>query len=180
MVNIVRSADQVQILRDLGAEHIVNSAEPSFIGDLFAALEETGATLAFDAVGGGKLAVQILSGMEAVASASAKSYSGYGSSVHKQVYIYGALDTGPTELTRSFGMAWGIGGWLLFNFLVKAGPETVARLKARVAAEIKTTFASHYTRTISLLEALDPDVIAAYSRRATGEKFLINPNLAAE
>jgi NADPH:quinone reductase len=118
--------------------------------------------------------------MEAVASASAKTYSGYGSSVYKQVYIYGGLDTGPTELTRGFGMSWGIGGWLLSNFLAKVGPEAVARLKARVAAEIKTTFASHYTRTISLLEALDPDVIAAYSRRATGEKFLINPNLAVD
>jgi len=180
LVNIVRSAEQVQILRDLGAEHIVNSVQSSFRGDLIAALEATGATLAFDAIGGGKLASQVLSGMEAVASASAKTYSGYGSSVYKQVYIYGGLDTGPTELTRGFGMSWGIGGWLLSNFLAKVGPEAVARLKARVAAEIKTTFASHYTRTISLLEALDPDVIAAYSRRATGEKFLINPNLAVD
>jgi NADPH:quinone reductase-like Zn-dependent oxidoreductase len=180
LVNIVRSAEQVQILRDLGAEHIVNSVQSSFRGDLIAALEATGATLAFDAIGGGKLASQVLSGMEAVANASAKTYSGYGSSVYKQVYIYGSLDTGPTELTRGFGMSWGIGGWLLSNFLTKVGPEAVARLKARVAAEIKTTFASHYTRTISLLEALDPDVIAAYSRRATGEKFLINPNLAVD
>lgn len=180
LVNIVRSAEQVEILRDLGAEHVVNSAQSNFRGDLFAALEATGATLAFDAIGGGKLASQILSGMEAAAIASTKGYSGYGSSVHKQVYIYGGLDTGPTELTRGFGMAWGIGGWLLFNFLAKAGPEAVARLKARVAAEIKTTFASRYTRTISLMEALDPDTIAAYSRRATGEKFLINPNLAVE
>jgi NADPH:quinone reductase len=180
LVNIVRSAEQVQILRDLAAEHIVNSVQPSFRGDLIAALEATGATLAFDAIGGGKLASQVLSGMEAVASASAKTYSGYGSSVYKQVYIYGSLDTGPTELTRGFGMSWGIGGWLLSNFLAKVGPEVVARLKARVATEIKTTFASHYTRTISLLEALDPDVIAAYSRRATGEKFLINPNLVVD
>jgi NADPH:quinone reductase len=180
LVNIVRSAEQVEILRDLGAEHVVNSAQSSFRGDLFAALEATGATLAFDAIGGGKLASQILNGMEAVAITSTKGYSGYGSSVHKQVYIYGGLDTGPIELTRGFGMVWSIGGWLLFNFLAKAGPEAVARLKSRVAAEIKTTFASRYTRTISLIEALDPDTIAAYSRRATGEKFLINPNLAVE
>jgi NADPH2:quinone reductase len=181
LVNIVRSAEQVQILKGLGAEHIVNSAQATFRDDLVSALEATGATLAFDAIGGGKLAGQILNAMEAVAAGvSAETYNMYGSSIHKQVYIYGALDPGPIELTRGSGMAWGIGGWLLFHFLAKVGPEVEARLKARVASEIRTTFASHYTRTISLLEALDPDVIAAYSRRATGEKFLINPSLAIE
>jgi NADPH:quinone reductase len=181
LVNIVRSEEQVQMLKGLGAEHIVNSAQASFRDDLVSALKATGATLAFDAIGGGKLAGQILNAMEAVAAgASAETYNMYGSSVHKQVYIYGTLDPGPIELTRGSGMAWGIGGWLLFHFLAKVGPEVEARLKARVASEIRTTFASHYTRTISLLEALDPDVIAAYGRRATGEKFLINPNLAIE
>jgi len=179
LVNIVRSEEQVQILKGLGAEHIVNSAQASFRDDLVSALKATGATLAFDAIGGGKLAGQILNAMEAVAAgASAETYNMYGSSVHKQVYIYGTLDPGPIELTRGSGMMWGIGGWLLFHFLSKVGPEVEARLKARVASEIRTTFASRYTRTISLLEALDPDVIAAYGRRATGEKFLINPNLA--
>jgi len=179
LVNIVRSEEQVQILKGLGAKHIVNSAQASFRDDLVSALKATGATLAFDAIGGGKLAGQILNAMEAVAAgASAETYNMYGSSVHKQVYIYGTLDPGPIELTRGSGMAWGIGGWLLFHFLAKVGPDVEARLKARVASEIRTTFASHYTRTISLLEALDPDVIAAYGRRATGEKFLINPNLA--
>jgi hypothetical protein len=180
LVNIVRSEEQVQILKGLGAKHIVNSAQASFRDDLVSALKATGATLAFDAIGGGKLAGQILNAMEAVAAGSAETYNMYGSSVHKQVYIYGTLDPGPIELTRGSGMAWGIGGWLLFHFLAKVGPEVEARLKARVASEIRTTFASHYTRTISLLEALDPDVIAAYGRRATGEKFLINPNLAIE
>ena len=180
-MNIVRSEEQVRILKDLGAKHIVNSAQASFRDDLVSALKATGATLAFDAIGGGKLAGQILNAMEAVAAgASAETYNMYGSSVHKQVYIYGALDPGPIELTRGYGMAWGIGGWLLFQFLAKVGPEVEARLKARVASEIRTTFASYYARTISLLEALDPDVIAAYSRRATGEKFLINPSLAIE
>ena len=175
LVNIVRSEQQVQILKGLGAEHIVNSAQASFRDDLVSALKATGATLAFDAIGGGKLAGQILNAMEAVATgASAETYNMYGSSVHKQVYTYGAI-----ELTRGSGMAWGIGGWLLFHFLAQVGPEVAARLKARVASEIRTTFASHYTRTISLLEALDPDVIAAYSRRATGEKFLINPSLVS-
>ena len=181
LVNIVRSEEQVQILKALGAKHIVNSAQASFRDDLVSALKATGATLAFDAIGGGKLAGQILNTMEAVAAgASAETYNMYGSSVHKQVYIYGTLDPGPIELTRGSGMAWGIGGWLLFHFLAKVGPEVEARLKARVASEIRTTFASHYTRTISLLAALDPGVIAAYSRRATGEKFLINPSLAIE
>jgi NADPH2:quinone reductase len=181
LVNIVRSEEQVQILKGLGAKHIVNSAQASFRDDLISALKATGATLAFDAIGGGRLAGQILNAMEAVAAgASAETYNMYGSSVHKQVYVYGTLDPGPIELTRGSGMTWGIGGWLLFHFLTKVGPEVEARLKARVASEIRTTFASRYTRTISLREALDPDVIAAYGRRATGEKFLINPNLAVE
>jgi len=178
-VNIVRSEEQVQILKGLGAKHIVNSTDANFRNDLIAVLLPTGATLAFDAIGGGKLAGQILNAMEAVAAgASAETYNMYGSSVHKQVYVYGTLDPSPIELTRGSGMVWGIGGWLLFHFLTKVGPEVEARLKARVASEIRTTFASRYSRTISLLEALDPNVIAAYGRRATGEKFLINPNLA--
>ncbi len=119
----------------------------------------------------------MLAAVEAVAIASAKTYNRYGSGLHKQAYLYGGLDTGPTELSRNFGASWGIGGWLLTDFLRKVGPETAANLRARVAAEITTTFASHYTRTISLAEALDPGVIAAYARRSTGEKFLINPSL---
>jgi hypothetical protein len=144
--------------------------------DLTNALVETGATLAFDAIGGGRLAGQILTGMETAANKTAKVYSRYGSSVHKQVYIYGSLDTRPTELVRNFGMAWGIGGWLLFPFLMKIGAADGARLRQRVIDELKTTFASHYTKVVSLQEALQLDNIAAYGRRATGEKYLINPN----
>jgi NADPH:quinone reductase len=177
LVNIVRSPAQAEILAGLRAEHIVDSARPSFRDDLVAALTATGATLAFDAIGGGKLVSQILSAMEAVASAASQGYSRYGSTVHKQVYIYGGLDTGPTELTRSFGMSWGVGGWLVSDFLRKVGPETVARLRARVAAEITTIFASRYTRTLSLAELLKPEVMAAYNRKATGEKYLLNPSL---
>jgi NADPH:quinone reductase-like Zn-dependent oxidoreductase len=181
LVNIVRSEEQAQILKGLRAKHIVNSTDANFRNELISALKATGATLAFDAIGGGKLAGQILNAMEAVAAgASADTYNMYGSSVHKQVYVYGTLDPSPIELARGSGMAWGIGGWLLFHFLTKVGPEVEARLKARVASEIRTTFASRYSRTISLLEALDPNVMAAYGRRATGEKFLINPSLAIE
>ena len=125
--------------------------------DLTEALVATGATLAFDAIGGGKLAGQILSCMEAALNKTAKEYSRYGSPTHKQVYIYGGLDRGPTEFTRSFGMAWGMGGWLLFPFLQKIGAEGAQKLKARVAAELKTTFASHYTKEVSLVEALGLD-----------------------
>jgi NADPH:quinone reductase len=178
LVNIVRSAEQADILRKLGARHIVDSTSPSFMDDLTNALVETGATLAFDAIGGGRLAGQILSCMEAAANKTAKVYSRYGSSVHKQVYIYGSLDMRPTELVRNFGMAWGIGGWLLFPFLMKIGAADGARLRQRVVDELKTTFASHYTKVVSLQEALQPDNIAAYGRRATGEKYLINPNKA--
>jgi hypothetical protein len=144
--------------------------------DLTKALSETGATLAFDAIGGGKLASQILTCMEAAASKTAKVYSRYGSTVHKQVYIYGGLDPRPIELDRAFGMAWGVGGWLLFAFLQKIGAAEAQKLRERVAAELKTTFASHYTQIVSLPQALQLQHIAVYSKRATGEKYLINPN----
>lgn len=178
LVNIVRNAEQAAILRKIGAKHVVDSSSPGFTEDLLAALVETGATIAFDAIGGGKLAGQILAGMEVAANKTAKVYSRYGSSVHKQVYIYGMLDPGPTELNRTFGMAWGIGGWLLFPFLMKIGPAEGAKLRARVVAELKTTFASHYTQVVSLQEALQLPHLAVYGKRATGEKYLINPNKA--
>jgi len=176
LVNIVRSKEQADILKKIGAKHIVDSTAPSFMDDLTGALVGTGATIAFDAIGGGRLAGQILTCMEAAINKTAKAYSRYGSSVHKQVYIYGGLDLRPTELNRSFGMAWGIGGWLLFPFLMKVGPETGQKLRQRVVDELKTTFASHYTRVVSLQEALDPVNMSVYAKRSTGEKFLINPN----
>jgi NADPH:quinone reductase-like Zn-dependent oxidoreductase len=176
LVNIVRSAEQAGILRKIGAKHIVDSTAPTFMNDLTNALIETGATLAFDAIGGGKLAGQILTCMEIAANKTAKVYSRYGSSVHKQVYIYGGLDSRPTELNRSFGMAWGIGGWLLTPFLQKIGQADGARLRQRVVNELKTTFASHYTQVVSLQEVLQLNHIAVYAKRATGEKYLINPN----
>src|SRR4030081_1392159 len=176
LVNIVRSAEQAEILRKIGAKYIVDSTAPSFMDDLTNALVETGATLAFDAIGGGKLAGQILTCMEIAANKTAKVYSRYGSSVHKQVYIYGSLDPRPGELNPPLGMAWGVGGWLLFPFLMKIGQAEGAELRGRVVAELKTTFASHYTRVVSLQETLQLSNIAVYARRATGEKFLINPN----
>ncbi len=176
LVNIVRNRAQGELLRSIGAKHVCDTSAPTFMTDLTAALTETGATLAFDAIGGGKLAGQILACMEAAASANAKTYSRYGSTVHKQVYIYGGLDTGPTELTRSFGFSWSLGGWILSSFLQKVGPEGADKLRARVVAELKTTFASHYTRTISLTEMLDLQTMAAYNKRATGEKYLVDPS----
>jgi NADPH:quinone reductase-like Zn-dependent oxidoreductase len=176
LVNIVRSTEQADILRKIGAKHVVDSSSPGFIDDLTAALTESGATLAFDAIGGGRLAGQILTCMETAINKHAKVYSRYGSNVHKQVYLYGSLDPRPVELNRAFGMAWGVGGWLLFPFLMKIGPVDGKRLRERVVDELKTTFASHYTRIVSLQEALDPANIAVYAKRATGEKFLINPN----
>jgi NADPH2:quinone reductase len=176
LVNVVRRTEQEELLRANGAKYVVNSSAPTFMKDLIAALGATGATVAFDATGGGKLASQILSAMEAALLSSAKEYSRYGSSTHKQVYIYGGLDRSPTELTRNFGMAWGVGGWLLTPFLQKIGFEAGAKLRERVAREIKTTFASSYTKEISLEEALQLDAIAAYGKQATGEKYLINPN----
>ncbi len=179
LVNIVRSKAQEDLLRGIGAQWVCDSTAPDFVARLTEAIAATGATIAFDAIGGGRLAGQILSCMEAAINARATSYSRYGSSVLKKVYIYGALDTRPTEIVRNFGMIWDVGGWLLFPFLQKVGPAVTQRLKDRVVAELKTTFASHYTRTISLRQALDPEVIAAYAKRATAEKFLIDPSLDA-
>jgi NADPH:quinone reductase len=175
LVNVVRKPEQEDLLRTIGAVHICNSTASTFMTDLIHALTETGATLAFDAIGGGALAGQILTGMEAAASATG-AYSRYGSTTHKQVYIYGGLDRGPTTLNRNFGMAWGIGGWLLTPFLQKIGPEAFQALRQRVAAELETTFASTYTKEVSLAEALQPEAIAVYGLQATGEKYLITPH----
>jgi NADPH:quinone reductase-like Zn-dependent oxidoreductase len=176
LVNIVRSEAQAKLLRDIGAKYVVDSTAPTFLDDLTEALVKTGATIAFDAIGGGRLAGQILSCMEAAIGKTATGpYSRYGSNIPKQVYIYGSLDTKPTEIVRNFGFAWAVGGWLLFPFLQKIGAADAAKLRARVAAEIKTTFASHYTKVVSLKEALTIDAIAAYNKRATGEKYLIDP-----
>ncbi len=176
LVNIVRSKEQAGILREIGAKYVVDSSAPGFMDDLTNALAESGATIAFDAIGGGRLAGQILTAMEAAINKTAKAYSRYGSSVHKQVYVYGSLDPRPIELNRGFGMAWGVGGWLLFPFLMKIGPVDGQKLRQRVVAELKTTFASHYTKVVTLQEALQLDNIAVYNKRSTGEKFLINPN----
>ncbi|MCW3849052.1 zinc-binding dehydrogenase [Sphingomonas sp. LB-2] len=175
LVNIVRSEEQAAILREIGAAVILDSSAEDFQAQLTEACAATGATLAFDAIGGGKLANQILHAMEAAASRG-QPYSRYGSSVLKQVYIYGMLDVGPTYLDRQFGLSWSVSGWLLTPFLMKAGMETGMRLRQRVADELTTTFASHYTATIGLAEALKPDVAAAYQRKATGEKYLIDPS----
>jgi NADPH:quinone reductase-like Zn-dependent oxidoreductase len=177
LVNVVRNDAQAKILKDIGAVHVVDSSKPSFMDDLIAALVDTGATIGFDAIGGGKLAGQILTAMEVAAQKKSPGFNRYGSTTYKQVYIYGGLDTGPTELNRAFGMSWGLGGWLLTPFLMKIGPAEVEKLRRRVADEIKTTFASHYTARVSLPGMLSAEAVAAYNRRATGEKYLVNPSL---
>ena len=176
LVNIVRKPEQVDLLKSIGARYVCDSSEPTFMSDLVATLAETGATLGFDATGGGRLAGQILTCMEAAANQTVAEYSRYGSTTHKQVYIYGGLERSPTEFNRNFGMAWGIGGWLLTPFLEKIGLEAAEKLRQRVAAEVRTTFASSYAKEVSLTEALELDNIALYSKRATGKKYLINPN----
>ncbi|MBY4599354.1 zinc-binding dehydrogenase [Ottowia caeni] len=176
LVNIVRRPEQVALLRGLGAQYVCDSSAPGFATDLTDALAATGATIAFDATGGGTLAGTILQCMENAISRNSKEYSRYGSAVHKQVYLYGHLDTRPTEIHRTFGMAWGIGGWLLFSFLKKIGDEAAQALRERVMAELKTTFASHYARTVSLSEALSAEAIAFYGSRNTGAKVLIDPS----
>jgi NADPH2:quinone reductase len=176
LVNIVRDEKQVSLLRSMGATYVCNSTAPTFTQDLTQALAATGATIAFDAVGGGPLAGQILGCMEAVLARSMKEYSPYGSPVHKQIYIYGRLDPSPTVIPRNWGHAFGVGGWLLGPFLQKIGPTGAAKLRQRIVAELKTTFVSHYTKEVSLAEALQLDEIAVYAKRGTGAKYLINPN----
>ncbi len=176
LVNIVRTRGQVDLLRAMGAAHVCDSSSPTFLQDLIEAFSATGATLAFDAIGGGKFAGQILMCMEAALVSKATQYSRYGSTTHKQVYVYGGLGQGPIELNRNFGMAWGVGGWLVTPFLQKIGAAAVQRLKQRVASELKTTFASSYAGEVSLAEALDLESIAVYGRTTTGHKYLINPN----
>ena len=175
LVNIVRKDEQETLLREMGAKYVVNSNKDTFMADLTDAIHATGATLAFDATGGGTLASTILSAMEAAAARTPGAYSIYGSVKHKQVYLYGGLDTSPTTLHRGYGMAWGVGGWLLPNFLARVGQEVATRLRTRVATEMKTTFASHYTNEISLAEALDADIVAQYNSKSTGKKFLVCP-----
>lgn len=176
LVNIVRSAAQVELLKGIGATHIVNSSDDDFVDQLVAAITETGATIGFDAIGGGKLAGQILAAMEAAAVKRMTSYSRYGSDTFKQVYIYGALDLGPTLLNRSFGFSWSLSGFLLTPFLQKAGMETAMRMRQRVVDELTTTFKSHYSHQISLADALNLDVANAYNAKRTGEKYLIRPH----
>jgi NADPH2:quinone reductase len=176
LVSIVRKEEQEKVLKAAGAVHVCRTDSSTFLKDLTDAVVATGATLAFDAIGGGPLAGQILGCMEAAVNRSATVYSRYGSTTYKQVYIYGALDMSPTVLNRNYGMAWGVGGWLLTPYIEKIGPLAFQELKERVLKGLKTTFASRYSKEISLTEALQPDTIAAYSKRATGEKYLINPN----
>jgi len=176
LVNIVRRKEQADLLKAQGARFVCNSESPDFMAELTEALAATGATIAFDAIGGGKLAGQILTCMEAALARNATEYSRYGTSIHKQVYLYGMLDTTPTTIARNFGFSWSMGGWLLFLFLDKIGPAAAQKLRERVAAELKTTFASSYSHEVSLAGALQMDAIAVYGKRATGAKYLITPN----
>jgi len=176
LVNIVRKEEHVVLLKSIGAKFVCNSSDDNFKNDLVDALVETGATLAFDATGGGRLASDILSAMEIAANKTAKEYSRYGSDIYKQVYIYGGLDRSPTTLNRAFGMSWGLGGWLLTPFIGKIGMPRFMELRQRVADEMTTTFGSSYTAVVSLSEALSSEAISVYAKQATGEKYLINPN----
>lgn len=176
LVNIVRSQQQEELLRGIGATHVLNSHDGDFRARLLEAVAETGATVAFDAISGGRLGSDILTAMERAASRKMTTYSHYGSSTFKQLYMYGRLDPSLTLLDRSsFGMQWSIAGWLLMPFLERSRDETVRRMRERVLDELTTTFASQYTRTIGLAEALDPDVLRAYERKSTGQKYLIDP-----
>lgn len=176
LVNIVRKQEQVDILKGIGAKYVLNSSDESFKKDLYKAIEATGATLAFDAIGGGTLVSDILTAMEAVGSKDATGLNTYGSPELKQVYIYGNLDFSPSVLNRAYGMTWAIGGWLLMRFLGKLEVKDVLAMHKKVADEINTTFALQFSDEITLEEAMQPTNIARYNAKKTGEKFLINPS----
>jgi NADPH2:quinone reductase len=178
LVNIVRRPEQAELLRSIVAEHVCDSSASTFSNDLTEAITQTSATVAFDATGGGTLVSQILRAMEVAATASAAQYSRYGSTVRKQAYIYGGLDPGPTVLTRNFGFAWSLEGWLLTPFLQSIGPVRLGQLRDRVVADLTTTFASAYSGEISLKDMLDPSVFSRYGKHSTGDKFLVNPQLS--
>jgi NADPH:quinone reductase-like Zn-dependent oxidoreductase len=175
LVNIVRKDAQVELLKGIGATHVVNTSEDDYMAKMVDAFAETNATIAFDAIGGGDLGSRILTAMEQAAMRNATEFSIYGSNAFKQLYIYGGLDRGPTVLNRSFGFSWSVAGWLLPPFLSKIGPEAAEGLRRRVAKEITTTFASHYTDRIGLEQMLQADVLKQYARMATGEKYLVRP-----
>ena len=176
LINVVRKPEQENTLREMGAKYIVNSSDSGFVENLADAVAETGATIAFDAIGGGEVADGLLTAMEKAAARDMEFYDHYGSRTYKQLYIYGGLDRGKTTMSRLYGFAWGMGGWLLTNFLMKAKPETLGKMQQRISSEITTTFATHYSHEISLAEAIAPDTVKAYAKQATGEKYLICPS----
>ncbi|WP_374587719.1 zinc-binding dehydrogenase [Novosphingobium sp.] len=174
LVNVVRSDAQVKLLKDLGATHVLNMTDADYMPKLIDAIAETKAMIGFDPIGGGTVASQFLTAMEAAASRGA-AFSRYGSSEAKKVYIYGALDLGPTILNRAFGLTWDLGGWLLTPFMMKAGPEVVGRMRARVMKDLTTTFASHYKAHVTLEGMLTKEAVSEYNARRTGEKYLVTP-----
>ena len=172
LVNIVRSEAQVTLLRDMGAEWVLNTQSEQFMPELIKALKATGATVAFDAIGGGRLVNRILTAME-IAAAQTGPWSRYGSEEVKQAYIYGQLDMSATELTRGYGWVWSVSGWLLTPFMNRAGPDRVARMRQRVVDEIDSTFLSHYSSRLSLQASLSAKAVADYGARKTGQKTLL-------
>lgn len=177
LVNVVRRPEQEALLRAEGAEWVVDSSQPDFEARLTDAIAATGATLGFDAIGGGEQVAQILSAMEVALTRDDTEFHPYGSAVHKQVYLYGMLDRSPTVIARDFGMAWGVGGWLLRHILDEVGPEVTQRMRARVVSELSTTFHSAYSEEISLGQMLQPEIIARFASSSTGGKLLVNPTL---
>lgn len=177
LVSIVRKPEQVELLKSIGATHVCNSSLPTFEDDLVAAISETGATLAFDAIGGGDMPNQLLTAMEKALLAKATGYSRYGNTTKKQVYIYGGLSMEPTTLRRSYGMFWNVGGWLVTPILQQVGPEKLAQMKQRVADEIGTTFKTEFYKEISLAQLIEPDFITAYAKAESGKKYVVDLTL---
>lgn len=177
LVNVVRREEHKGLLKNAGAAFVLNSTDDDFETQLVEAVFKTGATIAFDPIGGGTQASQALAAMETAAARRMDNYDRYGSGMFKQVYIYGVLDPAPIQLDRWVAYDWAVGGWLVTRCLQRIGPVEEKRLRSRVVNEMTTTFETRYVATINLREMLHPRYARAYARRTTGEKYLVQPTL---
>ena len=177
LINIVRSTQQAKILGAIGATHVLNYRDAQFSKTLEKYILETSATVAFDAIGGGELAGQLLNAMHNVFSDDRGNLPTLNTGLRKQLYIYGGLDRSPTVIKRSFGLDWGIDGFLLDTYLREMGRTEIERLRNIVASNLTTIFASSYEEEISMTEALNAEALIRMSELRTGGKYLLNPSL---
>jgi len=179
LVNVVRRQEQADLLKSIGAQYVVNTSLKTYEKDLVDALVASGATIAFDATGGGTLGFEIIKGMEMAALRKGGGMTSYGSSTFKKLYIYGGLNAGEPLVLRPHagmgGFSWSVAGFLLGQGTAKITEED----KLRVAREIKTTFATSYSRRLSLEQMLDVKMMKEYQAQSSNNKALVTPQLTS-